>query len=78
MADYRITIVTDEGKIENRTTKGNPDNYETTIIALELNKIHPNTPFMQLIDIAENHSHAMGFQRAMVDEDRTIIVTRKH
>lgn len=74
MAKYKVTTITDEGKITSNTQHA-PIDYECELIALALAQLHRTTPFSQLLDMAQSLSTATGYQRAFVDENCTIVVT---
>lgn len=75
MAKYKVTIIDESGKVQNKTIKDAPN--AELLIALELNTIHNGSvPFLKLLELAEGPMAArMGRQVAFCDEAMTIVVT---
>lgn len=72
---YAVTVIDENGKATKRIEKRCPSDWSNMLIAIELSKYHTTTPFTNLLDVAQTHSVAMGYQRALCDEVCTVVVT---
>lgn len=76
MADYKMHIIHDDAsKVQTRTFRDNPEDYAPTLMAIELQKYHYDTPFQTLVDMVERNASRMGYQMAFCDEQYTLVVT---
>jgi len=74
---YKVTTITDDGKITTKTEHG-PEDWSHDLIALQLLTKHSSLahqPFMTICELVAEQSAHMGYQVAFVDENMTIVVT---
>lgn len=68
----RVRAISPEGVTSRTTTVGAPEGaYDLALrfaLALQLQIVHRNTPFSNLLDVVDNHGSMFGMTAAVADE----------